>query len=57
MPVTRQELENALKLAIDDEAVEDEQNVSLAEMDSILDTFNETWGQLQVNAEDRERDE
>jgi hypothetical protein len=49
--VKRKEVENALKIALDDEAMNDE-NITLQEMDSIKERFDGLFDTLRDEAED-----
>lgn len=51
--VKRLELENALKIAIDDEVINDH-NITLQEMDSIKKRFDELFDTLRDEAEEED---
>jgi hypothetical protein len=54
--VKRKEVENALKIALDDEAMNDE-NITLQEMDSIKERFDGLFDTLRDEAEDADAED
>lgn len=57
MPVTRKQIEQALSIAIDDEMLIDDKNVSSTEIESIEIRFDELLDKLINQATARENDE
>jgi hypothetical protein len=56
MAVTRQQVENALKISIDDEALIDD-NIKLQEMDAIKERFDGLFDTLRDEAEDADAED